>query len=71
MEGKWDAIREWQGLMDEAAERVGERINMGVKRKVLMEAGLVEVQEQLFKVPTREWKVDPTPKQDAKFYHHH
>ncbi|RDW78907.1 class I SAM-dependent methyltransferase [Aspergillus mulundensis] len=57
MEGKWDAIREWSALLDEAARRFGKQINMGTRQKELMEqAGLVEVQEQMFKVPMREWK---------------
>ncbi|KAL4970443.1 uncharacterized protein BDV14DRAFT_163268 [Aspergillus stella-maris] len=72
MEGKWDAAREWQGLIDEAAKKFGKRINMGSKQKALMEeAGLAEVQEQIFKIPTKEWKDDPTTCENGKFYRFH
>ncbi|KAL4995767.1 hypothetical protein BDV10DRAFT_124629 [Aspergillus recurvatus] len=71
MEGKWDAIKQWSELMDEAAEKFGRKINMGPKQKKLMEqAGFVEVQEQVFKIPTREWKDDPTTK-NGGYYHDH
>ncbi|KAL4979642.1 hypothetical protein BDW66DRAFT_147990 [Aspergillus desertorum] len=44
---------------------------MGAKQKELMEkAGLVDVQEQVFKVPTREWKDDPTTKNGNNYYEH-
>ncbi|KAL4909587.1 hypothetical protein BDW74DRAFT_146826 [Aspergillus multicolor] len=60
MEGKWDALKKWSDLMDEAAERFGKKINMGGMQKEFMEkVGLVEVQERVFKVPTRVWKDDP------------
>ena len=51
MEGKWDATKQWSELMDDAARKFGKRINMGAEQKELMEkAGLVDVQEQVFKV---------------------
>ena len=51
MEGKWDATKQWSGLMDKAAQKFGKRINMGVKQKELMEkARLVDIQEHVFKV---------------------
>ncbi|KAL4769201.1 hypothetical protein BDW60DRAFT_225212 [Aspergillus nidulans var. acristatus] len=71
MEGKWDATKQWSELMDEAAQKFGKRINMGAEQKELMEkAGLVDVQERVFKVPTREWKDDPTTK-NGKYAHRH
>ncbi|KAL4746949.1 hypothetical protein BDW72DRAFT_206905 [Aspergillus terricola var. indicus] len=71
MEGKWDATKQWSELMDDAARKFGKRINMGAEQKELMEkAGLVDVQEQVFKVPTREWKDDPTTKH-GKYAHRH
>ncbi|KAL4733935.1 hypothetical protein BDV11DRAFT_70174 [Aspergillus similis] len=71
MEGKWDATKQWSELMNEAAQKFGKKINMGAKQKELMEkAGLVDVQEQVFKVPIREWKDDPTTK-IGRYYHRH
>ncbi|KAE8378075.1 hypothetical protein BDV26DRAFT_262222 [Aspergillus bertholletiae] len=71
MEGKWDAIQQWSELMDEAAEKFGKKINMGAKQKELMEqTGLVDIQEQIFKIPTRVWKDDPTTK-NGRYYHKH
>ncbi|KAL4909588.1 hypothetical protein BDW74DRAFT_146828 [Aspergillus multicolor] len=63
MEGRWEAIREWQELMENAAERFGRRINMGRHQKALMEgAGLVEVQETVSKIclwEQADWKGQP------------
>ncbi|KAL4972382.1 hypothetical protein BDW66DRAFT_162953 [Aspergillus desertorum] len=70
-EGKWDATKQWSELINEAAQKFGKRINMGAEQKELMEkAGLVNVQDQVFKVPTLEWKDDPATK-NGKYAHRH
>jgi hypothetical protein len=46
-----DAVRQWQELLEEAAEKFGKRINVAAKQREWMEgAGFVEVKEQVFKV---------------------
>ncbi|KAL5342261.1 hypothetical protein BJX70DRAFT_395231 [Aspergillus crustosus] len=51
MEGKWETTRQWQELLEVAAERFGKPINMGAKQKQLMEkAGFTEIQETVFQV---------------------
>ncbi|KAL5001721.1 hypothetical protein BDV10DRAFT_192033 [Aspergillus recurvatus] len=63
--GGWDATKQWSELMDDTARKFGKRINMGAEQKKLMEkAGLVDVQEQVFK------KDDPTTKH-GKYAHRH
>lgn len=49
-----DAVRQWQEMLEEAAENFGERINVAGKQREWMErAGFVEVKEQVFKVAPR------------------
>ncbi|KAF9894987.1 hypothetical protein FE257_004611 [Aspergillus nanangensis] len=58
-EEKLVALRQWETLMEEAADTFGKRINVAAVQKVLMlRAGFVEVDEQVFKVPLGQWSDD-------------
>ncbi|EAW07589.1 uncharacterized protein ACLA_023030 [Aspergillus clavatus NRRL 1] len=51
-----DAVRQWQELLEEAAEKFGKRINVARKQREWMErAGFAEVKEEAFKVPLGQW----------------
>ncbi|KAL4766813.1 hypothetical protein BDW60DRAFT_221618 [Aspergillus nidulans var. acristatus] len=55
-EEKLVALRKWEKLMAEAAEKFGKPINMAAKHKALMEdGGFKEVQEQIYKIPFGDW----------------
>lgn len=44
------AVKQWQELMEQAAEKFGKRINVaGMQRELMERAGFVEVKEQVFK----------------------
>ncbi|KAL2855713.1 hypothetical protein BJX68DRAFT_231081 [Aspergillus pseudodeflectus] len=55
-EDKLVALRKWERLMAEAAEKFGKPINMAEKHKALMEgAGFTEVKEEVYKIPFGAW----------------
>ncbi|KAL2816746.1 hypothetical protein BJX63DRAFT_135179 [Aspergillus granulosus] len=55
-EEKLVALRRWEGLMAEAAEKFGKPINMSAKHKAFMEeAGFTKVQEEVYKLPLGDW----------------
>ncbi|KAJ5789949.1 uncharacterized protein N7518_006960 [Penicillium psychrosexuale] len=63
------ALREWEALIHEAAAKFDKRINVAAEQKELMHsAGLVQVDEQIFKVPFGKWSDDPILKRIGSFY---
>jgi hypothetical protein len=56
-----DAVRQWQELLEEAAEKFGKSINVAGKQREWMErAGFVEVKEQVSKVGSQSLVPSPS-----------
>ncbi|KIW33391.1 uncharacterized protein PV07_00245 [Cladophialophora immunda] len=66
------SILQWIALVDEASTKFGKKINIAkLQKQYMIDAGFVDVRDEMYKVPVGTWPKDPKLKQIGMFEREH
>jgi SAM-dependent methyltransferase len=58
------SIDQWQHLVDEATSKIGKKLDVaGAQKQHMIDAGFVDVRDDIYKVPSGRWPQDPKLKE--------
>ncbi|KAF1811222.1 TAM domain methyltransferase [Eremomyces bilateralis CBS 781.70] len=67
-----ESVQQWQGLINQAARKFGKELDRApLHKQRLIDAGFIDVHEEIFKVPVGPWAKDPKYKLIGRYQREH